>query len=279
MAMIKDIVKKMKVRNHLKQRFPNELLLMKGLHTTKSSNPSIIHFTVHRCASQFILKIFKIIEKDSDMTQIQLGGYLWFGGQIYEGSKDVYKKFGYMYGPFYGMDKEELPLPIPNLDDFKIFVMLRDPRDVLTSYYWYQAYSSYENPAKQEFLMERNKEVQAKSIDTWVLEKAPMFKARYEEYREKLYGRPNVLFLKYEDMVADFDPWIAQLLDFSGLKLGQKTIESIKRTANFNVDKEDRTSHKRQVTPGDHKRKLKDETINILNAEFEKILEAFHYGI
>jgi len=211
------------------------------------------------------------------MTQIQLGAYLWNGGEIYEGSTDVYKKSGYMYGPFYGMDQEELTLPISNLDDFKIFLMLRDPRDVLTSYYLYQAYSSYENPAKQEFLMARNKEVQAKSIDTWVLEKAPLFKARYEDYFEKLYGKPNVLFLKYEDMIADFEPWLAQLIDFSGLNLSKETIESIKKTANFNVDKEDRKSHKRQVTPGDHKRKLKDETINLLNAEFKEILVGFQY--
>ena len=275
--MMKDIVKSMKVRNFLKQKFPNERLLMKGLHTTNSSNASIFHFTVHRCASQFILKIFKIIEKHSDMTQIQLEAYLWNGGQIVKESKDIYKKFGYLYGPYYGMDKEELTLPISNLDDFKIFLMLRDPRDVLTSYYWYQAYSSYESPAKQEFLMARNKEVQAQSIDTWVLEKAPVFKARYEEYSEKFHGKPNVLFLKYEDMVADFEPWLSRLIEFTGLNLGEKTIELIKSTANFNVDKEDRKSHKRQVTPGDYKRKLKEETIQVLNAEFEKILERFQY--
>ena len=277
MLLMKNIVKKMKVRNYLKRKFPNELLLMKGVHTTHSSNPSIIHFTVHRCASQFILNIFKIIEEDSDMTHIQLEGYFWFGGQRYERSKEVYKRFGYMYGPFYGMDKEELTIPIANLNDFKIFLMLRDPRDVLTSYYLYQAHSTYENPAKQEFLKERNKEVQAKSIDTWVLEKAPLFKARYEEYLKKLHGKPNVLFLKYEDMIADFDHWISRLIEFSGLKLRDKTIESIKKTADFKVAKEDKASHKRQVTPGDHKRKLKDETIKVLNVQFENILQAFQY--
>ena len=182
-----------------------------------------------------------------------------------------------MYGPFYGMDKEELTLPIPNLEEFKIFLMLRDPRDVLTSYYLYQAYSSYKNPAKQELLMERNKEVQAKSIDAWVLEKAPLFKGRYEEYIKNLYGKPNVLFLKYEDMIADFDPWIARLIEFSGLKLRDETIESVKKTADFKVAKEDKASHKRQVTPGDHKRKLKDETICELNFQFQKVLEEFNY--
>lgn len=182
-----------------------------------------------------------------------------------------------MYGPFYGMDKEELTIPIPNLDDFKIVLMLRDPRDVLTSYYYYQAFSSYDNPAQQEYLNARNEEVKNKPIDNWVLEKAPLFKDRYEEYLRKLHGRSNVLFLKYEDMISDFKSWLGKLVDFSGLNLGEEAIESVFKTANFSVENEDRKSHKRQVTPGDHKRKLKKETIDALNSHFRKILEGFNF--
>ena len=175
------------------------------------------------------------------------------------------------------MDQEEYTLPIPNLDDFNIFLMLRDPRDVLTSYYFYHAFSSYEDPRQQEFLEARNQLTQNTGIDEWVLEKAPIFKSRYEEYIEKLYGRPNVRFTRYEDMIADFESWLAGFLEFSGIHLREEAIEAIKREANFNVKKEDPKSHKRQVTPGDHKRKLKEETIRSLNRQFKKILEVFHY--
>lgn len=47
--------------------------------------------------------------------------------------------------------------------------------------------------------------------------------------------------------------------------------------ANFSVAREDLNSHKRQVQPGYHKRKLKPETIEILNDRFAEILETLGY--
>jgi hypothetical protein len=45
----------------------------------------------------------------------------------------------------------------------------------------------------------------------------------------------------------------------------------------FTVDQEDIYSNKRQVTPGDHRRKLKPETIEHLNQVFADILQALNY--
>ena len=275
--MLTGVLRRIRINTHLKRRYPNVSLLAKGRHKTNSQNASILHFTVHRCASQFVLQIFKIIERYSDMTQIALEGYFWNGGTLHTNPEEIYKKRGYLYGPFYGMDQEELTVPIPNLDDFKIVLILRDPRDVLTSYYFYQAFSSYDNPAQTDFLIARNDKVRNTLIDNWVLETAPVFKARYEEYLKTLYGRSNVLFLKYEDMVADFDAWLHKLIDFSGLNLERQAIESILRTAHFSVKTEDNTSHKRQVTPGDHKRKLKTQTIDALDLQFHAVLEGFGF--
>ncbi len=78
-------------------------------------------------------------------------------------------------------------------------------------------------------------------------------------------------------MVNDFSNWVCNLSEFTDLNVKKETIESVIRTANFNVDREDVTSHKRQITPGDHKRKLKKETINILNSQFLEILDVLNY--
>jgi Sulfotransferase domain len=275
--VIRTILKHIEIRDHIKKQFPNELLLAKGVYTTNSKTPSVLYFTVHRCASQFIYQIFKSFEKHSDMTHIDIGGYFWRGGKLYVRPQEIYRQFGYVYGPIYGMDKEELPLPIPNLNDFKIFLMLRDPRDVLTSYYFHHAADPYYNPAQRDFLIARSKETKNKPIDEWVLDKAPIFRARYEEYLNTFHNRPNVLFLKYEDMVADFPSWLSGLAEFASPNLHANTLQSIMRTARFDVDKEDEQAHKRQVTPGDHKRKLKQETIDSLNSDFRNILEGFNF--
>jgi len=277
--MIKTIINKIKIRNHLKKKYPNELLLMQGLHTTKSTSPSILYFSVHRCATRYVLRILKIIENNSDITCIRPDSYFWRGGKLHISPDEVYKKFGYVYGPFLGMDKEVLHVPIPNCDDFKVFLMLRDPRDVLTSFYFHHAFSLYRNPAQQEFINARSAKAMSKSIDEWVLETAPIMKARYDEYFERFHNKPNVLFLKYEDMVEDFSSWLSKLIAYFDLNLSEKAIDSIRETANFNVAQENEKSHKRQVVPGDHKRKLKSETIQALNAQFHNYLTVYNYEI
>ena len=80
-------------------------------------------------------------------------------------------------------------------------------------------------------------------------------------------------------MVSDFPSWLSKLTTFLDLNLDDETLESILKTAIFEVDKEDKKAGKRQVTPGDHKRKLKAETIRALNFQLEKVLDAFNYKI
>jgi hypothetical protein len=237
----------------------------------------MIFFTVHRCASRYVTNILKKLVEESDMCHVDIGGYLWNGGIIYTEPQNIYRKFGYLYGPFYGMDKEELIIPIENLDDFKILYMLRDPRDVLTSYYFHWGYELYSNPAVEDYLKVRSEETLAMTIDEWVLEKFPLFLERYKTYLEKFNNKPGILFIKYEDMLEDFDNWLNNIIRFIDVNVKKGTIESIKRKANFKVDKEDVKAHKRQVIPGDHKRKLKKETINILNSQFNKILDELDY--
>lgn len=281
MKFLFDITQKIKrdnnIKKHIREYFPEESLLMNNKHMSQSTHKSILYFTVQRCASRYVMSILKKIKSNSDMTYMDIGGYLWRGGKAHSTPENIYKKTGYIYGPFYGMDKEELNIPIPNTDDFKILLLLRDPRDVLTSYYYHHAYDPYDNPAQQEYIMKRSRDAASKTIDQWVGEKIPIFKARYQEYLDKFIGRPNVLFLKYEDMVGDLNNWLNNLISFSGLDVPRDIADLIIQSADFNVDKENVKSHKRQVTPGDHQRKLTDETIALLNSEFSEILDALKY--
>lgn len=270
-----EFTKHIEIKRHI-NKLPNELLLMKGKHKNFCRNQSILYFTVHRCASRYVVSILKKFAQDSGMTCIDLGGYLWRGGKLYKKKEEVYKKSGYIYGPFYQYDTEfDEIYPIPDIDDYKIVLMLRDPRDVLTSYYFHHCYEIYDNPKQQEFIIERSKEALSKTVDEWVLEKAETFLERYKIYCEKLINRPNVLFFKYEDMINDFHSWLYKLREFTSLNVKEETIKTIIRNASFNVDKEVVKSHKRQVAPGDHKRKLKKETINILNSQYKEVLDRF----
>lgn len=276
LSFFQDIRDNIRIGRHIKKKLPNELLYMKGKLSASNSDKSILYLTVHRCASQYILSIIKKIIADSDKKHINVGSYFWRGGKPYREPEKVFEKHGYIFGPFYGFDEEEFVVPIPYLDDFKILLMLRDPRDVLTSYYFHHAYELYHNPTKEGAILERSRDTLNKTVDDWVIEKADIFKYRYRTYLD-IAAKPNVLLLKYEDMIKDFNNWLDAFSGFLNVHASAGTLSNIRQKADFSVQKEKVEAHKRQVTPGDHKRKLKEETINLLNAQFSEILHALNY--
>ena len=276
LSFFKGIRDDIKIRRHIKKNLPQELLYMKGKLSVSNSDKSILYLTVHRCASQYILSIIKKLIAESDKKHIDVGSYFWRGGKPYREPEKVFEKHGYIFGPFYGFDEEEFTVPIPNLDDFNILLMLRDPRDILTSFYFHHAYELYDNPAKKEFILERSRDTLSKTIDDWVIEKSAILKYRYKAYLD-IAEKPNVLLLKYEDMIKDFNSWLDTLSGFLNVNVSAGTLNNIRQKADFSVQKEKVDAHKRQVAPGDHKRKLKEETIGILNSEFGEILAKLDY--
>lgn len=276
LSFFQGIRDNMRIGRHIKKKLPLELRYMKGKLSASNSDQSILYLTVHRCASQYIISIIKKIIADSDKKHIDVGSYFWRGGKPYREPEKVFEKHGYIFGPFYGFDEEEFAVPVPDLDDFKILLMLRDPRDVLTSYYFHHAHELYHNPAQESVILERSRGTLNKTIDDWVMEKSAIFSYRYKTYLD-IAGKPNVLLLKYEDMIKDFNSWLDAFSGFLNVHASAGTLSSIRKKADFSVQKERVDAHKRQVAPGDHKRKLKEETINLLNAQFSEILRALNY--
>jgi len=101
-----------------------------------------------------------------------------------------------------------------------------------------------------------------------------------------LNGRPNVTIVHYEDMVLNFPAWLDQVLAaFESIRVPAKKVrnlflpQSVRRMglrhhllksnrSAFDVSQENVFSHKRKVTPGDHREKLEPATIAELNEIF-----------
>ena len=155
--------------------------------------------------------------------------------------------------------------------------MLRDPRDVLTSMYFSVGYSHIIPAAQQDVALTAREETLQQTIDEFVIIEMPKLLKKYNDYCQKLMPKSNVLLVKYEDMVTDFNSWLDTLVNFLKFDVNPKIVNKIIDQANFTVPKEDIYSHKRQVTPGDHKRKLAPETIERLNFEFGEVLDLLGY--
>lgn len=293
--VIKSTVKKIEpVRKFIQQRrvnshFPQEVLLLNDKHKSNSSHQSIVFFTLHKCASVYVKKILFELAEDVNITPIDLAGYFWRSAKspklVENQVKRAFKPVGYLYGPFrtinlfpemkdvggYGL--------IDNIENYKILLMVRDPRDILTSKYFSDAYSHLIPELRKEKMLADRENFLKVTVDEFVTDENRMkgFLRKYTEYSQELLGRPNVLFVKYEDLVNNFEAWLNNVIEYLKLDVNQETVKKLIEQANFKVDQENVHSHKRQVTPGDHKRKLKPESIDILNSEFGEVLDLFGY--
>jgi hypothetical protein len=263
----------------LRRKFQPEILRLADRELKpESKNQSILFFTAHKCASVYVNDILRKIVNDAGIIPIDFAKYLWQDGRSIkqvlaspQKAEKAFKSQGYYYGSFREFQ------PIPHLEQYQIILILRDPRDVLTSLYFSHAYS-HEKPS---YLLGKQPEWRIKALnqtlDEFVIANLPIYQKRYSQYTQQLLGKQNVLFLKYEEMVSNFENWLNHLVDFLSIEVNPDIIKEIIEKANLKVKKENVYAHKRQVTPGDHQRKLQPETIELINSELKTILEQLNY--
>lgn len=245
-----------------------------------NDNRSLLFFTVHKADSMFIYDIAQRLSG--------LGGFSYYSinkGNLDEADPGSWSDKGRCYAPLRSLLPSIDPLI---LKDYNIILHLRDPRDVLTSLFFSDAYSHARNrmgfnPSDKE----RRAWIEG-GIDKFILKKADnnkshaeVFLSRYRLYCQHLLGRPNVTFVKYEEMVTDFRSWLSKVMVPFNINNEEKITERLvrKNNNNFRVVSENVLKHKRKVTPGDYKQKLKPGTIEELNLMFKDVLQKLDYEI
>lgn len=259
-------------------RFRVERKLSSGAHISQSDKPSILFFTTQKCASRYVDGIISRLATTAGLVHADYDAYqamvpMPVSERPFANERNLRIAFharGYYYGPI-GSYRD-----IPDLDQYRIAVQLRDPRDVLTSLYYSTAFShAIINPK----IIRRRKEALGMDVNRFVLNAAEDYVRIYSRYCESLLGREWVVFLRYEDMVADFPGWLQRLSEHVYLDHEKQGLENIRNEANFSVTREDKFSQRRQVTPGDYLRKLDPEIIQQLNERFKPVLETLGYTV
>lgn len=250
-------------------------------------HPSILHFSVNKAATQYTKRIMLRCAQENKLQTVQLSAYAWRHdfpylftqtGEENQPYIHVFQPKGYAYTVFGGFVEG-----IPNIAQYQTVIMVRDPRDVLVSGYYSYAHSHKLPPSAEkaeEFLAFRA-HVQEMSVDEYALEIGENLKERLQKYVNFCQMNSNVCVLKYEDMIADFPNWLDALLAYCQLQISVSLRTTLINEANQTKQKkkEDVSQHRRQVTPGDHLRKLKPETVSHLNILFADILQQFRYPV
>jgi len=162
---------------------------------------------------------------------------------------------------------------IPQELNAHIILHLRDPRDVLVSLYFSEAYSNSVFKGVFDLSQSERNEIVNRGIDQYVLDYADTFNSKYSEYQH-LLASPDSIFVKYEDLVWDFPFWLREVAKGFAIdnpKFIQRIIKKYK--GEFEVKKENVHAHKQKIIPGDYKEKLTTETIRKLNDIFSDNLK------
>ena len=186
---------------------------------------------------------------------------------------------------------------IPKIDDYAIILHVRDPRDVLVSMFYSYCYI---HPGALQGNTGYRQAAAVRGIDSFVLAKASGgsgnfpgdygtgghvedligdLPKRYSDYVERLIGKPNVMLLKYEEMVTNYRSWLTKFIKPFSLENESAVIDEMVGQSETYFPKRttDALEHVRHVTPGDHKEKLRPETIEKLDEIFSGTLDALGY--
>jgi len=255
--------------------YKNERKLERGIHFNQSENKSIVLFTTHKAASTFLATVLRKIADYQNLVSIDFDSYFsTINSRKYKKFKEEkwMQKAFHANGYFYGATRKFRK--IRHLEKYKVLMVLRDPRDVLTSNYYSAKFS---HPILNFKGQRQREKLHQTTIDKFVRDKASFFKPIYQEYIQVLDQYPHIFFSRYEDIIGDFSKWLEQLMDYLEIEdetLLQKLQTDLKSSGN---KKEDQYSHRRRVTPGDHKEKLQPETIAYLDKYFQEQLSFLNY--
>lgn len=255
--------------------FPETVRLLKGKSHTKVDRPSAIYFGYYRCGTRFIHRCLSDLCQSEGRPIIDIETYIARVGTIPESQlnapsfyREHFKPRGCYFGPHYRFR------PIPLLDSYRILLVLRDPRDVLTSRYYSETYA---HTLMNKAGLAHRRKLQAMTIDEFAKEYAPEVGEAYQTYLDELSAKPNAFVSSYEDMIANFPQWLRKVVVHLELEPQENILEALLAQNHFSVSKENVYAHKRSVKPGSHLQKLAPETIDYLNKHFTPILDVMGY--
>lgn len=258
------------IRNH------KELRASKGLLHEKTTQPSTLLFTTHKCASTFFSKLLHEVGQETPFFHINYDSY--FAGQqvpvekAFEGNEFLEKGFkeqGFVYGPM------RSNRGIPFKKNYKNVLILRDPRDVMVSLFYSMRYS---HSLVSKSMISIRQEAEKHDIDSYTFLRAQEFRKKYDSYKELLNQDYNTLYLRYDDLIDNPEISLKKVINFIGVRINPETskdlIAHLKPTDSGSI-----YSHKRSGRSGEYKEKLKPVTIDFLNQQFEEVIPYFGFSI
>jgi len=204
---------------------------------------SALFYTTHKCASVFIPKYCKIVERCSDYQHVDYAQEIWkLGDQLDIGQENenflvnflernadrLFFERGEIYAPL------RFPVDFLNRKNLKHVFFLRDPRDVLVSAYYSFGFSHplAKNKKSRERQLSNREKIQKVGIDQFTLEFASNIDDRYKRYKYFKENSKSFVYLKYEELKHDPYIFFRRLNQFLEVEIPNHEMELLCEKAN-----------------------------------------------
>ena len=168
----------------------------------------------------------------------------------------------------------------PVFRDARKILLVRDPRDALVSEYYSNAFS-HSLPADRTgetvVEVERQRALQS-DVGSYVLDRVDQLNRTVAGYTH-LIGDPNLLVLRYEDVIFRKAHWIDEIVRHFGWRVTDEHARRILEWADVRPSVEDPNAFVRRVDPGDHLEKLSAEVIHAVNDKLSDIWSRLGYVV
>ena len=255
--------------------------------TGRSGQPVWFVLGIRKSGSSMFNRALKLMAKFNSVNWVDIAGDLfennvpaprWSNLPPPEGLL----RGGNCYGGF-----RDLPAGIaadPAFQSATKVLLVRDPRDAIVSEYFstrathsLPKFAEDGDDGAREDLLRRREEAQQVTVEDFARREARRMAETVERYIP-LVGDPNLLVLKYEDVIFDKAKMVQDIATHFGWTVGQGQVGAILKWIDVVPEEENPDAFIRKVTPGDHREKLSPEVIGQIDLILGKAMKAFGYS-
>ena len=282
------VIGRFATRTLRRRRFKTELALLASKHENSNTHTSIIHFSFNKAATQHVKSILRACASYNRVTPVDIHDYAFdtdlpflnrLSAQEMKAYEHIFRKKGYLYSVFGGMIEG-----IPDLQSYKVILVVRDPRDILVSEYFSIRFShptpDIKSNKRNRFLARRSS-ANNMTLDEYVISESNRLKQTFDRYENHLFSKHNDVYItSYEHMTCDFEDWLRGLLKYCELEISSTLFQALARESKKQKPQaENIYQHVRSGKSGNYKDKLGEEAIADLNEKFAGILHRYGFKI
>lgn len=250
---------------------------------TESDAPPVHVFGVKKGGSTLLARVVRDLAPFGPRTLWEPArAFFQDGLPMYRCTQDLdgaLTRPGYVYSTFRWLPENWL-LDLHGGAVQRGILLVRDPRDMLVSLYYSDMKSHSipdEGPLRQGMLAQREAlESGGTSIDDYVLTKGDQFLRNYFRTLQ-LMTVDGIRVVRYEDIIYDKRHLVDAIADLLNVDTDEDTLDTISARHDVRPDSERPNAHIRQIDPGNHREKLRNDTIAALDDRFGPVLSLLGY--